>query len=99
MLVSFGKYDNQGCHITYFSLDNEVVKNLSPGVKRLGMSLPVTITVDKYTVRASTVVLDRKAMIFIVPGKVTVSDGTATVEGKSAILAFPNGKLVVTVEQ
>jgi hypothetical protein len=87
ILVSFGKYDNQRDCIEYFSLDNQVIKNLS-SYPMLPMPLPVTVTVDRYTIGASTVVWHKKAMTFHFAGDVSVSDGHMTSQARSASLSF-----------
>lgn len=91
IIISFGKYDNEPNQTTYFSLENQVVKNLSTRPAILPKPLPVTITVDHYTVRASNVVLSKKTMIFEARGDVSVSDGVNTRQGNSATLTFPAG--------
>jgi hypothetical protein len=90
ILVSFGKYDNQADYIRYFSLDNQIIKNLSVN-PIIPLPLPVTVTVDRYTIRASTVVWHKKAMTFDFVGDVSVSDGHVTGSRDSAILYFRNG--------
>ena len=94
ILVSFGKYDNQVDHIEYFPLDNQIVKN-STSQPFYPMPMPVTVTVDKYTLRGSRVIWHKKAMTFCVTGDVSVSDGHATILARSAILSFAHGIPIV----
>jgi hypothetical protein len=90
ILVSFGKYDNQADHIEYFCLQNQRIKNLSSRPFS-PMPLPVTVTVDRYTIRASRVLWYKKTMTFHATGDVSISDGHVTVKASSAVLSFPRG--------
>jgi hypothetical protein len=91
IIVSFGKYDNQIDEILYFPLHQLGSKHPpippAPGT----LSLPVTVTVDRYTLRASNVVLDKKTMVITAKGEVSVSDGKHNSTGTSATLSFPAG--------
>jgi len=99
IIISFGKYDNEPSRTTYFSLTNQIVKNLSPRPTIVPRPLPVTITVDRYTLRASDVVLTKKAMTFELRGEVSISDGVYTQQGSSATLSFPGGKPKVELSE
>jgi hypothetical protein len=91
IIVSFGKYDHAGDKITYFSLDHATTARSASGVAVPSLPLPVTITVDRYTIRAQTVELSQGAMAFRATGNVSFSNGKNTVLAKSAVLNFEGG--------
>jgi hypothetical protein len=91
IMISFGKSDDRGAEKEYFPLQSMKVTNrtLSPTI--VPMSLPVTVTVDRYTLRASDVVWDKKTMVFKAKGEVSLSDGRNNSTGTSVTLSFPAG--------
>jgi len=92
VVISFGRYDHQDDQTKYFPLQNVRVKTTPGHPVMVPMPMPVTITVDRYTVRALTVTLDEKTMVFQADGDVVVSDGNQSVAAKSATLSFSNGR-------
>jgi Carboxypeptidase regulatory-like domain len=91
MIVSFGKYDNQVDEIRYFPRHQVIMNPFAVPDPPIPLSLPVIITVDRYTLRASHVVLNKKTMVFKAKGEVSISDGKTTNTGTSAKLSFSNG--------
>jgi len=61
------------------------------------LSLPVTITVDRYTLRASSVILEKGKMVFEASGQVSLSDGTLTTNAESATLSFSGSEPKVEI--
>jgi hypothetical protein len=97
--VSFGKYDNQVNEIRYFPLHQVVINPFAIPDPPIPLSLPVTITVDRYTLRALEVVLDKKKMLFKAKGEVSISDGTTTSTGSSAKLSFSAGRPTLKIKR
>ncbi len=91
IIVSFGKYDNRVDEILFFPLHQVVINRPTITPPPIPLSLPVTITVDRYTLRGSEVVWDKKTMTFRAKGEVSVSDGKQNITGASATLSFPVG--------
>ena len=79
--VAFGE------HLSTGALD--VYKSFLPQ----GSQLPfrVTLTADKYTIRAQRVTLFRSTMNFVAEGDVEISDGNKTEQAKSARLGYHDG--------
>jgi hypothetical protein len=98
IIVSFEKYDNRVDETRYFPL-HQVVRNLfaipDPPIP---LSLPVTITVDRYTLRASSVILDKRKMIFKARSQVSLSDGRITSTGTFAKLSFSAGQPILVIK-
>jgi len=92
IIVSFGKYDNQVNEIRYFPLHQRVMNPFAIPNPPVPLSLPVTITVDRYTLRASSVILEKGKMVFKASGQVSLSDGTLTTNAESATLSFAGGE-------
>lgn len=92
ILVSFGQSESRDEQVTYYPLQEQVVKNLSQKSPIVPKPLPVTITFDRYTIRALTVVLKKNSMEFEARGDVSVSDGVKTQVGKFASLSFAAGR-------
>jgi hypothetical protein len=59
----------------------------------------VTITVDRFTLRASSVILDKRKMVFKASGQVSLSDGMHTTNARSATLFFLDGEPKVKVDR
>jgi hypothetical protein len=97
IVVSFGKYDNHGNGVRYYPLHQVVINHTSRPILP-PMSLPVTLTVDRYTLRASNIVLNKKRMVFTAHGAVTFSDGATTAGGSSATLSFFAGRPHVKIK-
>lgn len=91
ILVSFGKYDNGINEIQCFPLHQTVMNPFAVLNPPIPLSLPVTITVDRYTLRASSVILEKGRMVFKASGQVSLSDGTVTTDAESAALSFSDG--------
>ena len=91
IIVSFGKYDNQGDEIRYFPM-HQALGNIPASTAPLLLSLPVTVTVDRYTLQALEVILDSNAMVFTAKGNVFVSDGQSSRIGNYATLSFEAGR-------
>jgi hypothetical protein len=89
--VSFGKYENQVDTTRYFPLHQVVVNRPTNSPPPVPLNVPVTVTVDRYTLRASEMVLDKKLMIFRADGDVSISDGTHYNTSNSATLSFSGG--------
>ena len=97
IIVSFGKYDNQPDEIRYFPLLHGV--GIGPATTApLLLSLPVTVMVDRYTLQALELVLDKKAMVFTAKGHVFISDGKSGKMGNYATLSFSAGQPVLKME-
>jgi hypothetical protein len=92
IIVSFGKYDNQVDEIRYFPLHQLLINPLNVPDPPIPLSLPVTITVGRYTLRASSVILDKRRMAFKASGEVSLSDGTLTTNAESVTLSFSGGE-------
>jgi hypothetical protein len=92
IVVSFGKYDNQVDKTRYFPLHQMVMNPFAIPNPPIPLSLPVTITVDRYTLRASSVILEKGKMVFKASGQVSLSDGTLTTNAESATLSFSGGE-------
>jgi hypothetical protein len=92
IVVSFGKYDNQIDEIQYFPLRQLLINPFNIPDPPTPLSLPATITVDRYTLRASSMVLDNGKMVFKATGQVLFSDGTLTTDAESATLSFSGGE-------
>jgi len=95
IIVSFGKYDNQVDEIRYFPTYQGV--GIGPAsTAPLLLSLPVTVTVDRYTLQAMEIVL--KAMVFTAKGHVFISDGKSGKMGNYATLSFSDGQPILKLE-
>lgn len=92
IIISFGKYDNQDSETRYFPLHQVLINPFAIPDPPIPLSLPVTITVDRYTLRALGVVLDKKTMVFKAKGEASISDGRTTSTGSSATLVFSHGQ-------
>jgi hypothetical protein len=92
IVLSFGKYDNRIDEIRFFPLHQTVINPFAIPNALIPLSLPVTITVDRYTLRASSVILDKGRMVFRANGQVSLSDGTLTTNAESATLSFSGGE-------
>jgi len=92
IIVSFGKYDNRVDEIRYFPLHQLLINPFNIPDPPIPLSLPVTITVDRYTLRASSVILDKKKMVFKASGEVSLSDGTLTTNAETVTLSFSGGE-------
>jgi hypothetical protein len=99
IIVSFGKYDNRVDKVRYFPLHQKVVNPFAIPNPPIPLSLPVTITVDRYTLRASSVILDKGKMVFMTSGQVSISDGTITTNAKSAALSFSGGEPKIEINR
>ena len=91
IVISFGKYEDRGAEIRYLALPSMKVLNRTSNPPVVPMSLPVTVTVDQYTVRALDVVLNKNTMVFKAKGEVSVSDGRHKSTGASATISFSDG--------
>ena len=98
IIVSFGKYDNQVDDILYFPMYQAAVKDAPATAPVLPLSLPVTVTVDRYTLQAMEVVLDKKTMVFTAKGNVFISDGQSGRMGNYATLTFSAGQPKLKME-
>jgi hypothetical protein len=92
IIVSFGKYDNQVDEIRYFPMYQRVVKDAPATAPVLPLNLPVTVTVDRYTLQAMEVILDKKAMVFTAKSHVLISDGRTSRMGNDATLSCSAGQ-------
>lgn len=99
IVLSFGKYDNRVDEIRYFQLHQTVINPKHIPNLPILLSLPVTITVDRYTIRASSVILNKRKMVFKAGGQVSLSDGTHTSNGESATLFFSGGEPKIKVNR
>jgi len=99
IVLSFGKYDNRGDVIRYFPLHQLLLNPFHIPNPPVPLSLPVTITVDRYTLRASSVILDKRKMVFRASGKVSLSDGTVTTNAESATLSFSGLKPKIKISR
>lgn len=97
IVVSFGKYDNRVDEIRYFPMCQGVRMDSATAAPLL-LSLPVTVTVDRYTLQAMEVVLDKKDMVFTAKGTVFISDGKSGRMGNYATLRFSSGQVVLRME-
>lgn len=68
LVLGFGMYSKDGTTSRYDGL---------PVTGKSGSRLPVTISFDTHTIRADTVLLDRKARVLRAEGNVSTADGTA----------------------
>jgi len=98
IIVSFGKYDNQVDEIRYFPMYQRVVKDAPATLPVLPLNLPVTVTVDRYTLQAMEVVLDKKTMVFTAKSVVFISDGKSGKMGNYATLSFSAGQPKLKME-
>lgn len=98
IIVSFGKYDNQVDEIRYFPMYQAAMTNAPVTTTPLPLSFPVTVTVDRYTLQAMEVVLDKKEMVFTAKGVVFISDGKSGRVGNWATLSFSGGQPRVKME-
>jgi hypothetical protein len=98
IIVSFGKYDNQVDEIRYFPMYQMAPKDAPAATAPLPLSLPVTVTVDRYTLQAMEVGLDKKAMVFTAKGVVFISDGRSGKMGNWATLSFVAGQPILKME-
>lgn len=98
IIVSFGKYDNQADEIRYFPMHQAATKNATVTAAPLPLSLPVTITVDRYTLQAMEVVLNKNTMVFTAKGVVFISDGKSGRVGNWATLSFSAGEPSLKME-
>jgi hypothetical protein len=97
IVVSFGKYDNQVDEIRYFPMNQGV--RIGPATTApLLLTLPVTVTVDRYTLQAMEVVLNKKTMVFTAKGHVYISDGKSGKMGNYATLSFSAGQPILTMK-
>ena len=92
IIVSFGKYDNQADEIRYFPMYQMAPKDAPATTAPLPLSLPVTVTVDRYTLQAMEVVLNKKTMVFTAKGVVFISDGKSGRMGNYATISFSGGQ-------
>lgn len=99
IILSFGKYDNRDDEIRYFPLHQTVINPFHIPNPPSPLSLPVTITVDRYTLRASSVILEKERMVFKASGQVSFSDGTHTTRGKAATLSFQGGEPKIEIKR
>jgi hypothetical protein len=99
IVVSFGKYDNQVDEIRYFPLHQLLINPFNIPDPPIPLSLPVTITVDRYTLRASSVILDKRKMVFKASGQVSLSDGTLTTNAESVTLSFSGGEPKIEINR
>lgn len=99
IVLSFGKYDNRVDEIRYFPLHQVVINPFKIANPPVPLSLPVTITVDRYTLRASSVILDKGKMVFKASGQVSLSDGTHTTNAESATLSFSAGEPKIKIKR
>jgi len=97
IIVSFGKYDNQVDEIRYFPM-YQAARNGSAASAPLALTLPVTVTVDRYTLQALEVVLNKKTMVFTAKGHVFISDGKSGRMGNYATLSFSAGQPILKME-
>jgi hypothetical protein len=98
IVLSFGKYDNRSDEIRYFPLHQLLLNPFHIPNPPTPLSLPVTITVDRYTLRASSVILNKRKMVFEASGQVSLSDGTHTTSARSATLFFSDGVPKIKVD-
>lgn len=99
IVLAFGKYDNRADEIQYFPLHQMVSNPFHIPNPPIPLSLPVTITVDRYTLRGSSVILEKGRMLFTVSGQVSLSDGTHTTNGDSATLSFSGGEPKIEINR
>lgn len=97
IIVSFGKYDNQADEIRYFPM-HQRFPNVPATTAPFLASLPVRVTVDRYTVEAPEVILNKKTMVFTAKGTVFISDGQSSRIGYYATLSFPSGQPKLKME-
>lgn len=97
IIVSFGKYDNQADEIRYFAM-HQRFPNVPATTAPLSASLPVKVAVDRYTVEAPEVILDKKTMVFTAKGTVFISDGQSGRIGSYATLSFQAGQPKLKME-
>jgi hypothetical protein len=98
IIVSFGKYDNQTDEIRYFPM-YQVSMNAPATTAALAFSLLVTVTVDRYTLQALEVILNKKTMVFYAKGHVFISDGQSGRIGNYATLSFSAGQPRLKMER
>jgi len=98
IIVSFGKYDNRVDEIRYFPMHQAAQKDAPATTVPLPLSLPVTVTVDRYTLQAMEVALNKKTMVFTAKSVVFISDGKSGRMGNSATLSFSSGRPVLKME-
>ena len=91
IVISFGKYDNQSDKIRYFPLHQVIIDRTTLKTAPALLVLPVTVTVDRYTLQALNVTFDKKQMVFEAKGGVSVSDGVHRRTGQAALLYFSAG--------
>jgi len=97
IIVSFGKYDNQVGEIRYFPTNQGV--GMGPVTTApLLLSLPVIVAVDRYTLQAMEVVLNKKTMVFTAKGHVFISDAKSGKMGNYATLSFSAGQPTLKME-
>lgn len=99
IVLSFGKYDNRVHEIRYFPLHQTVINPFHIPNPPIPLSLPVTITVDRYTLRASSVILKKQKMVFKASGQVSLTDGTHTTNAESATLSFSGGEPKIKINR
>lgn len=99
IVVSFGKYDNQVDKTRYYPLHQTVMNPFAIPNPPIPLSLPVTITVDRYTLRASSVILEKGKMVFKASGQVSLSDGRLTTNAESATLSFSDGEPKIEINR
>lgn len=99
IVLSFGKYDNRAEEIRYFPLHQLLLNPFHIPNPPTPLSLPVTITVDRYTLRASSVILEKRRMVFKANGQVLISDGTHETNARSATLFFSDGEPKIKVNR
>jgi hypothetical protein len=99
IVLSFGKYDNRGDEIWYFPLHQKVMNPFAIPNPPIPLSLPVTITVDRFTLRALSVILEKGRMLFKASGQVSLSDGTVTKNAESVTLSFSGGEPRIDIKR
>jgi hypothetical protein len=98
IIVSFGKYDNRPGEIRYFPFHQTLMNPFAIPNPPVPLSLPVTVTVDRYTLRAESVILEKRTMVFKARGQVSVSDGMRTTNAESATLSFARGEPKIGID-
>lgn len=97
VMISFGKFEKQPEHITYFPFQPNVKNRTSKPLEL--QPLPVIVTVQKLTIRALSVILDPKTMTFEARDHVTISDGRGTRPVSAITLSFPGGSPKIDEEK
>lgn len=95
IVISFGRYDNTMEDTRYFSRHQLVMNPFAVPDPPVPLALPVIITVDRFTLRASSVRLNKQKMVFEATGEVSLSDGKHTRAARSARLLFSGGRPLI----